>query len=140
MCDGSGVDHLPSQKGLGGIMCPWCAKNMIYPPLDILTSTMTKNQLKNIFKKKVSSYWYSYFCSLCPTYSSLKFFNFSKLHPVKPHPYVVNSGTSDYVNMKTSTTLKLLCGHYRLNTLTNEFNNWRKKNVNCSKTADIAYL
>ena len=84
---------------------------------------MSKNQLKNIFKTKISSYWFSHFCSLCPTYSSLKFFNFSKIHPAKPHPFVLNSGTSDYVNMKTSNILKLLCGCYRLNNLKNKFNN-----------------
>ena len=84
---------------------------------------MSKNQLKNIFKTKISSYWNLHFCSLCPIYSSLKFFNYSKIRPSKPHPFVINSGTSDYVNMKTSTILKLLCGRYRLNNLKNKFNN-----------------
>ena len=83
---------------------------------------MTKIQLKNIFKKKVSSYWLTHFFSLCPSYSSLKYFDTSKLQPVKPHPYIVNSGTSDYVNKKTSTILKLLSGRYHLNILQNKFN------------------
>ena len=84
---------------------------------------MSKHQLKKIFKTKISTYWYLHFSSLCPNYSSLKFFNFRKISPNKPHPLVFNSGTSDYVNMKTSTILKLLCGRYRLNKLKNKFNN-----------------
>ena len=83
---------------------------------------MTKNQLKQLFKKKISTYWMSYYCSLCASYSSLKHFNTTKLLPLKPHPYIIHSGTSDFVNFKTSTILKLLCGRYRLNYLRHKFN------------------
>ena len=83
---------------------------------------MTKNQLKLLFKKKVSSYWLSYYCSLCPSYSSLQYFDTTKLQPLKPHPYIVHSGTSEFVNRKTSIILKLLCGRYRLNSLRHKFN------------------
>ena len=93
------------------------------PPLEILTSTSTKNQLKLLFKKKVSSYWLSYYCSLCPSYSSLQYFDTTKLLPNKPHPYIVHSGTSEFVNKKTSIILKLLCGRYRLNSLRHKFSN-----------------
>ena len=93
------------------------------PPLELLTSTLTKNQLKLLFKKKVSSYWSSYYCSLCPSYSSLQYFDTTKLLPNKPHPYIVHSGTSEFVNRKTSIILKLLCGRYRLNSLRHKFSN-----------------
>ena len=83
---------------------------------------MSKNQLKTLFKKKVSSYWLNYHCSLCPSYSSLRYFDTTKLIPNKPHPYIFHSGTSEYVNYKSSTILKLLCGCYRLNLLRHKFN------------------
>ena len=83
---------------------------------------MSKKQLKTLFKKKVSSFWLKYYCSLCPSYSFLKFFDYTKLLPNKPHPYILHSGTSDFVNYKSSTILKLLCGRYCLNTLKHKFN------------------
>ena len=84
---------------------------------------MTKNQLKSLFKKKVSSYWLSYYCSLCPSYSSLRYFDTTKLLPNKPHPYILHSGTSEFVNKKASIILKMLCGRYCLNSLKHKFNN-----------------
>ena len=50
-----------------------CTKYDISSPLLILSSKLTKNQLKSQFKKKVSAYWYNYYVSMCPLYSSLKF-------------------------------------------------------------------
>ena len=105
---------------------------MKFPPLEILTSTLTKNQLKLLFKKKVSSYWLSYYCSLCPSYSSLKYFDTTKLQPIKPHPYIVHSGTSKFVNRKTSIILKLLCGRYRLNSLRHKFTIIILPNAKCA--------
>ena len=99
-----------------------CTKYNIPPPLEILNSKMSKNQLKTLFKKKVSSYWMNYYCSLCPSYSSLRYFDTTKLLPNKPHPYILHSGTSEYVNHKSSIILKLLCGHYHLNLLRHKFN------------------
>ena len=96
--------------------------SIIFPPLKILTLKMSKNQLKTLFKKKVSSYWLNYYCSLCPSYSSLRYFDTTKLLPNKPHPYILHSGTSEFVNHKSSTILKLLCGRYRLNSLRPKFN------------------
>ena len=83
---------------------------------------MSKNQLKSLFKRKISKFWFSHYCSLCPSYSSLKFFSTTKLVPNKPHPFIIHSGTSESINHKSSTILKLLCGRYRLNSLKNKFN------------------
>ena len=70
----------------------------------------------------MSSFWYDYYCSLCPSYSSLRNFDTTKLIPNKPHPYIIHSGSSEYLNSKNSTILKLLCGRYRLNSLRHKFN------------------
>ena len=99
-----------------------CTKYDIMSPLQILMSKDTKHQLKSMFKKKITAYWFEYFCSQCPSYSSLKFFNISNLKPNKPHPIIINSGTSEFLNHKPSIMLKMLCGHYRLNSLKHKFN------------------
>ena len=75
-----------------------------------------------MYKKKVTTYWFDYFCSQCPSYSSVRFFNISKLKPNKPHPIIINSGTSEYLNHKSSILLKMLCGCYCLNSLKHKFN------------------
>ena len=99
-----------------------CEKYNIPSPLEILNSKMSKNQLKVFFKKKVSSFWFNYYRSLCPSYSSLRYFDTTKLIPNKPYPYIIHSGSSEYLNSKNSTILKLLCGRYRLNSLRHKFN------------------
>ena len=54
------------------------------PPLEILTSKMSKNQLKTLFKMKISSYWLNYHCSLCPSYSSLKYLTILNHYLISP--------------------------------------------------------
>merc|ERR1712240_563844 len=60
-----------------------CEKYSLPSPLEILYSKATKNQLKVLFKKKVSSFWFAHFRSLCPSYSSLRHFDTTKLIPNK---------------------------------------------------------
>ena len=55
-----------------------CTKYNIPSPLEILNSKMSKNQLKVLFKKKVSSFWLDYYRLLCPSYSSLRHFDTTK--------------------------------------------------------------
>ena len=89
-----------------------CNKYNLPTPLEILFSTQTKSQLKNLFKKKIIRYWHEYFCSQCTLYSSLAYFDPSQLIPSKPHSFVINSGTSNFLNYKSSVMLSLLWGRY----------------------------
>ena len=82
----------------------------------------------------MSSFWLDYFRSLCPSYSFLRHFDTIKLIPNKPHPYIIHSGTSEYLSNKTSTILKLLCGCYRLNSLRHKFN------TNYSPMCQMCYM
>ena len=56
------------------------------------------------------------------TKMAFRFFSTSKLVPNKPHPFIIYSGTSEFLNHKSSILIKLLCGQYRLNSLKNKFN------------------
>ena len=85
-----------------------CDKYDIPSPLLILSSKLTKNELKSQFKKKVSAFWFKHYISMCPSYSSLKFSSTSKLLPIRPHPFILHSGTFEYLNHKSSIMLKLL--------------------------------
>ena len=49
-------------------------------------------------------------------------FNTSKLIPNKPHPIIIHSGMSEFLNHKSSILLKLLYGQYFLNSMKNKLN------------------
>ena len=118
-------------------------KSIIFPPPSKYWPRRCLKTNITLFKRKVSSYWLSYYCSLCPSYSFLRYFDTTKLLPNKPHPYILHSGTSEFVNNIASTILKLLCGRYRWNSLRHKFNNnYSPKCQMCSmnETEDIVHF
>ena len=73
-------------------------------------------------KKIISDQWFNEFCSQCPKYFSLSYFDPDSLKPSKSHIIVVQSGTHNYLNFKSTVMLLLLAGIYCLVMLKATFN------------------
>ena len=97
-------------------------KHSLPTPLEILYQNQSKYHHKNLVKKLISKYSFIYFYSQSSIYSPLSYFNLLSLEPNTPNSIIIHSGTSNYLNFKSSVMSSLLSDRYCLNYLKAKFN------------------
>ena len=81
--------------------------------LSLLTSNLTKQQIKTTVRKKVIRYWEIKLCADAHGLESLKYFKPSFYSLAKPHPVFTSVGSSPYEVEKSKFQARMLSGRYR---------------------------
>ena len=81
--------------------------------LTLLTSKLTKEQMKALVKKKVLQFWENQLREDATGLDSLKYFQPAFYSLAKPHPIFTSAGSSPYEVEKSKVQARMLSGRYR---------------------------
>ena len=108
-----------------------CLMYQLPHPLTLLTTHSTKEELKNLFKKHVLSYWEVKLRLEAEPLQSLQYFKPQYMSLAKPHPLLTTAGPSPYEVTKSRIQALLLSGRYRTEQLCSK---WSANNLGFCQT------
>ena len=90
-----------------------CTMYSLPSALLLITSNLSKEQIKTTVRKKVLRYWELKLCDNAHGLESLKYFKPSFYSLTKPHPIFTSAGSSPYEVEKSKVQARMLSGQYR---------------------------
>ena len=105
-----------------------CLRYNLPHPLELLTSTLSKDHLKAMVRKQMVNYWELKLRAEAEPLVSLEYFHPEYMSLITPHPIWTTSGACSYQNSMSSVQATMISGRYRTELLCS---NWSSNSGCC---------